>query len=304
MIPKEANSIAQACKIADPLNADAAYILALCVCKRNLEQGMTSLKAVLTFDPDHEKARLMLKRFKKFKETETSGNKYILPHLFNDSKIKTCCRFHSFKFYSYIGNDLLKMEKYREASQQFTHALTVYGISTDVKGNLHWLRAFAYSKVNLNRDAINDCSTALLYAVNRAKVLKLRAKCYKNMRDFENCVADYERLYQLECTTEHLSLLGEAKMHLNRFQSNNHYDVLDIRADATQVDIKKAYKHLSLIHHPDKHADASNHEKRKQEEIFKKIQFAFQTLSNPIDRAEYDRKQHASTMYNNHYYYK
>lgn len=72
---KEANLIAQSCKIADPSNADAAYIRALCVCYKDLEQGIQSLKEVLISDPDHKKAKSMLKRFQTFKENEKSGNK-------------------------------------------------------------------------------------------------------------------------------------------------------------------------------------------------------------------------------------
>lgn len=66
--------IAHSCKISDPLNADAAYIRALCVCNKDLEQGLKSLKAVVISDPDHKKAKSMLKRFKIFKEKENSGN--------------------------------------------------------------------------------------------------------------------------------------------------------------------------------------------------------------------------------------
>lgn len=242
----------------------------------------------------------MLKRFKKFKETEKSGKKYCDLYLVIQIKIRP---FIVWNFVSYIGNDLLQLERYREASQQFSDALTYHGTSTDIKGNLHWLRALAYSKINLNRDAIKDCTKALQYAVNRVKVLQLRAKCYKNMRDFQSCVNDYDQLYQLERTIDNLMLLNEAKTHLERFQSRNHYDVLDIPADATQGDIKRAYKHLSLIHHPDKHSDAPDHEQRKQEEIFKRIQFAFQTLSDPVAKSAYDRQQHASGTMNNNYDY-
>lgn len=183
----------------------------------------------------------------------------------------------------------MQLEEYREASKHFTDALAFHGTATELKGNIHWLRALAYSKIGLNRDAIKDCFSAIK-SVGRIKVLKLRAMCYKNMRDFQNCVNDYDELYQREHSIENLTSLNEAKVKLKRFQSSNHYDVLDIEKNATQSDIKKAYKSLSLIHHPDKHSDASNVEKRKQEEIFKRIQFAFQMLSDPVQKAAYDRR--------------
>ena len=48
----------------------------------------------------------------------------------------------------------------------------------------------------------------------------------------------------------------------------DYYEVLEVKKDATSDEIKKAYRRLSKIHHPDKGGD---------EEVFKKISGA-QTL--------------------------
>lgn len=211
-------------------------------------------------------------------------------------------RLHLFWFEFHVkfnflppGSDLLRLEQYREAVKQFTEALTFHCIPEEIKENIHWLRALAYSNIGLNRDAIKDCSIAKR-SVSSKNVLKLRAKCYSNMRDFENCVNDYSELCHLKSTTEHITLLNEAQLQLHRFQSNNYYDILDIEKNATSSNIKRAYKNLSLIHHPDKHSDASDSEKRKQEEIFKRIQFAFQVLSDPVQKTAYDVQNYNSSQ--------
>lgn len=59
----------------------------------------------------------------------------------------------------------------------------------------------------------------------------------------------------------------------------NFYDVLEINKDATIDVIKKQYKKLALKHHPDRGGDP---------EMFKKISEAYQTLSDPEKRKDYD----------------
>jgi DnaJ family protein A protein 2 len=57
------------------------------------------------------------------------------------------------------------------------------------------------------------------------------------------------------------------------------YDILKINHNATQEEIKKAYKKLAVINHPDKGG---------KEEDFKKIIEAYENLSDPKKRSNYD----------------
>jgi DnaJ-class molecular chaperone len=66
---------------------------------------------------------------------------------------------------------------------------------------------------------------------------------------------------------------------------NNHklYGVLGVSRDASAEDIKKAYKKLAMIHHPDK-----NKGDEKAEEKFKEISAAYNVLSDDAERAKYN----------------
>ncbi|OCA94782.1 DnaJ C-terminal domain-containing protein [Actinobaculum suis] len=61
------------------------------------------------------------------------------------------------------------------------------------------------------------------------------------------------------------------------------YAELGVSKDASQDDIKKAYRKLSRKWHPDRNAGS-----KEAEEKFKKIGEAYQVLSNPEERKQYD----------------
>ncbi len=59
-----------------------------------------------------------------------------------------------------------------------------------------------------------------------------------------------------------------------------YYDILGVSKTASQDEIKKAYRKLAMKHHPDKGGD---------EHKFKEISVAYDTLSDPQKRIEYDQ---------------
>jgi molecular chaperone DnaJ len=64
---------------------------------------------------------------------------------------------------------------------------------------------------------------------------------------------------------------------------SNYYDVLGVAKDATPEEIKKAYRRLAKLKHPD-----VNPNDPSAEEEFKTIGTAYEVLSDPQKRAEYD----------------
>lgn len=66
------------------------------------------------------------------------------------------------------------------------------------------------------------------------------------------------------------------------------YDILEIDRNASDTDIKKAYRKMAVKYHPDKNPNDST-----AEDKFKKAAEAYEVLSNPDKRARYDRYGHA-----------
>lgn len=68
----------------------------------------------------------------------------------------------------------------------------------------------------------------------------------------------------------------------------DYYEVLEVRRDASAEEIKRAYRQLALKNHPDRNPGDEAAERR-----FKEAAEAYEVLSDPNQRARYDRYGHA-----------
>jgi molecular chaperone DnaJ len=69
---------------------------------------------------------------------------------------------------------------------------------------------------------------------------------------------------------------------------SDYYQVLGVARNATDEELKKAYRRLAMKHHPDRNPDDT-----KAEENFKAAKEAYEVLSDPRKRAAYDQFGHA-----------
>lgn len=70
----------------------------------------------------------------------------------------------------------------------------------------------------------------------------------------------------------------------------DYYEVLGVDRNATETEIKKAYRKLARQYHPDVNPD-----NKEAEAKFKEISEAYEVLSDPEKRSRYDRFGHAGT---------
>ena len=68
----------------------------------------------------------------------------------------------------------------------------------------------------------------------------------------------------------------------------DYYDVLGVARNASEQEIKSAYRKLALQYHPDRNPD-----NKEAEERFKEAAEAYSVLSDSQKRGQYDRFGHA-----------
>lgn len=71
--------------------------------------------------------------------------------------------------------------------------------------------------------------------------------------------------------------------------SKDYYKILGVNKNASEDDIKKAYRKGAVKWHPDKWSDKSESEKKNAEQKFKELSEANEVLSNPEKRKLYDQ---------------
>lgn len=76
----------------------------------------------------------------------------------------------------------------------------------------------------------------------------------------------------------------------------NYYEILKVDITATDDEIKRSFRKLAVQYHPDKTRGDN-----EAEEIFKEINEAYQVLSDPQKRAEYDNIKTSSSFTSNHF---
>ena len=72
----------------------------------------------------------------------------------------------------------------------------------------------------------------------------------------------------------------------------DYYDILEIQKNASDEDIKKAYRRLAKKYHPDVSKEANAETK------FKEVQEAYDVLNDQQKRAQYDQFGHAGAQFN------
>uniref|UniRef100_A0AAY5K6J7 DnaJ homolog subfamily C member 7 n=1 Tax=Esox lucius TaxID=8010 RepID=A0AAY5K6J7_ESOLU len=125
--------------------------------------------------------------------------------------------------------------------------------------------------------------------------IKTNAKLFCNRgtvgSKYEEAVRDYEKVYQTEKTKEHKHLLKNAQLELKKSKRKDYYKVLGVDKNATEDEIKKAYRKRALMHHPDRHSSASAEVQKEEEKKFKEVGEAFTVLSDPKKKSRYDSGQ-------------
>jgi DnaJ family protein C protein 7 len=246
----------------DSICADAIYVRGLCLYYQdNMEKAFQHFQQVLRLAPDHSKSRDIYRKAKQLLQKKEEGN------------------------------TAFKAGQWQEAFDLYTQALDIDPHNVFTNSKLYFNRATVCSKMNKTDLAIEDCTKAIELDDKYLKAYLRRAKCYQETGQHEEAVRDYEAVFKMDKTREHKTLVQEAKLELKKSKRKDYYKLLGLEKDATEEQIKKAYRKHALQHHPDRHAGATEEFKKAEEKKFKEIGEAYGVLSDAKKKARYDSGQ-------------
>jgi DnaJ like chaperone protein len=125
------------------------------------------------------------------------------------------------------------------------------------------------------RETIRQCGAQLAQALTREQRLQLTAfLCGIAKADGQVTADEVEALREVAQCMQLSAAEVDSMLHLGSTSLDDAYKVLEVSPDATDQEVRAAYRRLALKHHPDKVAMLGDDVKRAAEEKFQQINSA------------------------------
>ena len=191
------------------------------------------------------------------------------------------------------GNALFGQKDFSGSVEQYTKAIEADPSNGRILRILYCNRAAAQKELGRYREGIEDCGKAIKLDPNFSKAYARRARCLQLQNDYANAIRDFRKAIELDPSDHELVReLKSAETHQLREaeREKDLYYVLGVQRTATEVEVKKKYREMSLKWHPDKWVMSTDEEKAQAERKFKLVCEAHSTLIDGRKRKEYDLK--------------
>ncbi|GAB2210128.1 hypothetical protein Drorol1_Dr00015386 [Drosera rotundifolia] len=218
------------------------------------------------------------------------------------------------------GNEAFQSGKHAEAVVHYTSAISSSTESRPFAAICFCNRAAAYQALGQITDAIADCCLAIALDENYPKALSRRATLHEMIRDYNQAADDLQKVVSIlekkapdkeESGSKSDKELRQVRRRLSSVESEakkgiplDLYLILGVKRSDPAAEIKKAYRKAALRHHPDKACqalvrseggddgqlwkDIADLVHKDSDKLFKIIGEAYQVLSDPEKRSEYD----------------
>jgi len=146
----------------------------------------------------------------------------------------------------------------------------------------------AYVEMNNLKKGTPYCTEALQLNPDSLHALLHKAQFQLDTDEFEDCVRTLEHAKEHHQNQKLDELHHKAQTLLKRSKTKDYYKVLGVTRDADEREIKKAYRKLTKMYHPDK-ASANNMTPEDAQKKMSQVNEAYEVLSDPELKERFDR---------------
>jgi len=149
--------------------------------------------------------------------------------------------------------------------------------------------ARTYRHLKKHKEAKQEAELVIQADENSAEAYKILGQVLVDLEDYEAAVIKFNKAKELSQgqDREIEDELRKAEAALKQSKQKDYYKTLKVGRKATLKEIKKAYRELALIWHPDKHK--GEEDKERAEKQFQLVAEAYEVLSDDEKRQKYDR---------------
>ena len=222
----------------------------------------------LYFDGQYDKAK---KQINLAKQKNNSNEKY-------DDLLKKVNEIEAVKN---KANELFKQKKYEEAIEEYTKVLEFDPTNKKFNSLILANRALCYQKLNKHKEALRDSNQSIKLNPYYARGYVKRGNVYMELKMYDDAKLDFQKAKELDPTVSGVEgFLNDAKNQAEKARKRDYYAILGIDKNASEQEIKKAYKKMAMKYHPDRNAE-SEETKKMAEKKFIDVNDAYSVLSDP-----------------------
>jgi DnaJ family protein C protein 7 len=254
-------------------NTDLLFVRAQCLAAMgDMEPAQKHLKQILSSDPDNKKAFAFHKQLKQLMKAKEEA----------DAKYKS-------------KNFAQAVEAYGKAIVLASSASITATPASTYTAKLYYNRALCHNYLRQHEDCARDCTSAI--ACNNQYTKAYIRRAASNLlaggeKECQSAINDYEKLQAMVSDEteirEYRKKAQAAKIQLKRAKRKDLYKILGVSRDATENEVKKAYRKMALKYHPDRQSKNSEEDKTKAEALFRDVNLANEILSDAQKRRRYD----------------
>lgn len=146
----------------------------------------------------------------------------------------------------------------------------------------------AYIEMGNNKKGTSYCTEALKLNPDSLYGLLHRASSQLDADEFEDCIRTLDHAKEHHSHQKLDELHHKAHTLLKRSKQKDYYKILGVTRDADDREIKRAYRKLTKLYHPDK-ATANNMTPEDAQKKMSAVNEAYEVLSDPELKERFDR---------------